>query len=68
MAWQWSVDRLKASGTWHGNDDVIIDKAQMMEEIQVLKNECTPNQAWESWDFVPDGLLVWEAWLKWYNK
>ena len=63
-----SVDRLKASGTWPGNDDVSIDKAQMTEKIQVLKNEYTPNQAWESWDFVPDGLLVWEAWLKWYNK
>ncbi|CAB9517603.1 Uncharacterized Nudix hydrolase [Seminavis robusta] len=20
---------------------------------------------WATWDFVPDGLLVWEAWLKW---
>ena len=33
-----SVDRLKASGTWPGNDDVGIDKAQMTEKIQVLKN------------------------------
>eukprot|EP00956_Cyclotella_meneghiniana_P002232 scaffold2511_cov25-Cyclotella_meneghiniana.AAC.1 len=62
-----SVDRLKASGTWPGNDDVGIDKAQMTEKIQMLKNEYTHNQAWDSWDFVPDGLLVWEAWLKWYN-
>lgn len=63
-----SVDRLKASGTWHGNDDSGIHISEMMEKIQVLKNEYTYDQAWESWDFVPDGLLVWEAWLKWYNK
>jgi isopentenyldiphosphate isomerase len=23
--------------------------------------------AWESWDFVPDGLLVWEAWARFLN-
>jgi hypothetical protein len=22
---------------------------------------------WLTWDYVPDGLLVWEAWLKWQN-
>ena len=22
------------------------------------------NEVWAEWDFVPDGLLVWEAWLK----
>ncbi|GKZ00935.1 hypothetical protein MPSEU_001045000 [Mayamaea pseudoterrestris] len=23
---------------------------------------------WEAWDFVPDGLLVWEAWLEYQSK
>jgi 8-oxo-dGTP pyrophosphatase MutT (NUDIX family) len=23
---------------------------------------------WITWDYVPDGLLVWEAWLKWQNN
>jgi 8-oxo-dGTP pyrophosphatase MutT (NUDIX family) len=23
---------------------------------------------WAAWDFVPDGLLVWEAWLNWLQK
>ena len=65
-----SVDRLKAGGSWlkvaARNYDGI-DNAQMMENIQVLRNEYA-HQAWDSWDFVPDGLLVWEEWLKWYNK
>jgi isopentenyldiphosphate isomerase len=23
---------------------------------------------WITWDYVPDGLLVWDAWLKWQNN
>lgn len=23
------------------------------------------DSAWKNWDYVPDGLLVWEAWLQW---
>ena len=23
------------------------------------------NEPWASWDYVPDGLLVWQAWLEW---
>ena len=29
-------------------------------------NDIIPNP--NTWDFVPDGLLVWVAWLKWINK
>ena len=65
-----SVDRLKVSGLWPGyasGSDVGIDNASMMEKIKVLGNEYA-HQACASWDFVPDGLLVWKEWLKWYNK
>ena len=23
---------------------------------------------WTTWDYVPDGLLVWEAWLDWQGR
>ena len=64
-----SVDRLKAGGSWLGCAAINygIDNAPMTEKVQVLRNEYA-HQAWDTWDFVPDGLLVWEEWLKWYSK
>ena len=26
--------------------------------------ECDDGLDWKNWDFVPDGLLVWDAWLQ----
>ena len=53
------------SGYWPGESPYAL----------VLENEY-PRQAgdefdsidWLTWDYVPDGLLVWEAWLKWQNS
>lgn len=40
--------------------------------IQSSRKGCAPDiplddsvRRWDSWDFVPDGLLVWEGWLQW---
>ena len=39
-----------------------------------LQREKTPNEidygdgSWRSWDFVPDGLLVWESWVRWRGQ
>lgn len=28
----------------------------------------TQESEWASWDYVPDGLMVWEAWLEWQSQ
>lgn len=49
-----SINRLKEKGTWPGE----------YGEIANIEVE-DPEAEWATWDFVPDGLLVWEAWEKW---
>jgi isopentenyldiphosphate isomerase len=63
-----SIQRLAEKKAWPGAYPVIQSK---------WKGSKPPNDEykggggrggdgdWETWDFVPDGLLVWEAWLKW---
>ena len=52
-----SINRLKDRGNWPGsgigtdNTMLEIDRASGFEG--------------ETWDYVPDGLLVWEAWVRW---
>ena len=29
------------------------------------RNDGVEEYQWRTWDFVPDGLLVWEAWVHW---
>mmetsp|Transcript_5364 Transcript_5364/g.6557 ORF Transcript_5364/g.6557 Transcript_5364/m.6557 type:complete len:477 (+) Transcript_5364:26-1456(+) len=56
-----SIDRLKARNAWPGDDfsddphvDGLIDTDEGTD--------------WKDWDFVPDGLLVWEAWEQWRRQ
>ena len=49
-----SIDRLVKLGTWPGGRDKYIAKDD--KELKAFVKE------WAFWDFVPDGLLVWEAW------
>jgi 8-oxo-dGTP pyrophosphatase MutT (NUDIX family) len=68
-----SIDRLVERGLWPGGTvedggDVGITRDQMEAKIGKLKHEYSNHLAWESWDFVPDGLLVWQAWLYWFNR
>ena len=74
VAGELSIDRLKERGVWPGtgaeneeeqkvtNDE---SEAKVMELKGKYDSDQEEDQPWESWDFVPDGLLVWVAWLKW---
>jgi isopentenyldiphosphate isomerase len=56
----YSVERLIQKKEWPGNkDDLMFLKATL--------NETKESDDTVEWDFVPDGLLVWVAWLKWMN-
>merc|ERR1712157_526866 len=54
-----SVNRLINKTEWPGNNDTFW-------KVQGSHWE-TNNHEWKIWDYVPDGLLVWEAWLE-YEK
>jgi len=58
-----SILRLRARGEWPGSEP----------PVQSASQGAAPNGAsyddedWTTWDFVPDGLLVWKAWLQWLD-
>jgi len=56
-----SIQRLKDAGTWPatGTDE---DALGMNDSFRYEGHD------WEEWDFVPDGLLVWKAWLQWMSE
>lgn len=77
VAGKLSIDRLKERGVWPGtgeddNDDERVANDEIEAKVKELKiknnNDEQEEQPWESWDFVPDGLLVWVAWVKWVNE
>jgi len=59
-----SIDRLASKKEWPGT----------YPPIQSTMNGSLPSGStfeysdWKEWDFVPDGLLVWEAWLQFMAK
>jgi len=55
-----SIDRLVMKGTWPGGRDKYIGKDN--KELKAFVKE------WAAWDFVPDGLLVWEAWTSFVDS
>ncbi len=65
-----SIERLVQKGDWPGSDfgwdggSVVTSN----ERIQKIKNKYHNKLSWETWDFVPDGLMVWESWVNWWNK
>jgi 8-oxo-dGTP pyrophosphatase MutT (NUDIX family) len=62
-----SIDRLVGGAYWPGGIPSS-EGVQLNEKIDYVKKQYANDQAWETWDFVPDGLLVWEAWLKWFKS
>ena len=52
-----SIKRLEAQGAWPGSRPIIQSSSQGRLAMDKTDVE------WRNWDFVPDGLLVWEAWL-----
>jgi 8-oxo-dGTP pyrophosphatase MutT (NUDIX family) len=61
VAGRLSINRLIDKGTWPGTVIKFESASEAMTE-QTDESE----QDYSSWDFVPDGLLVWEAWVRWF--
>jgi len=63
-----SVNRLIDQNKWPGEDNKLwsVSNSGKNEEIEGLKesDKLLKNDGyeWNTWDFVPDGLLVWQAW------
>ena len=51
-----SIGRL--AGKWPGRESDVMEALSNIDDTSIERHE-------DSWDYVPDGLLVWIAWLKW---
>jgi 8-oxo-dGTP pyrophosphatase MutT (NUDIX family) len=60
-----SIQRFADAETWPGSYPPIQsrNKGCLVEEETGIEATETTDE-WKEWDFVPDGLLVWEAWLE----
>lgn len=58
-----SINRLKERGEWPGSGDESDNELAPSDHLQNLEGA-----DWSTWDFVPDGLLVWEAWVRWRKQ
>lgn len=69
-----SINKLVQSGQWPGigDDDLESSILKSAFSSKLLKegedNIDASSLNWREWDFVPDGLLVWMAWLQWLQK
>jgi isopentenyldiphosphate isomerase len=59
-----SIQRFQAKGEWPGSEPPIQSTSQGAAPADVSYD----SDDWMAWDFVPDGLLVWEAWLQWLDE
>ena len=59
-----SIQRFQAKGEWPGSEPLIQSASQGAAPDDVSSD----SDDWMAWDFVPDGLLVWEAWLQWLDE
>lgn len=57
-----SIDRLRNSGSWPGSETDALNLIRMANH-----GECAASHD-EQWDYVPDGLLVWVAWVQWLQN
>lgn len=55
-----SIQRLRNNNQWPGTSSSDNEHGSSKERNQIEKIQ--------NWDFVPDGLLVWEAWLKYIEE
>lgn len=58
-----SIQRLVAQQEWPGQFPAIQSKWEGTKPPEEYASG-----EWMTWDFVPDGLLVWEAWLNWRRQ
>jgi len=63
---QLCVRRMLSSGSWPGE----VPRAIRLENqhSSSVGDHYKGEEDWTTWDYVPDGLLVWEAWLRWHNN
>lgn len=60
-----SIQRLVSKKDWPGTFPAVQSKWKGNLPSDDRKFETDGTEDWATWDFVPDGLLVWEAWLRW---
>ena len=72
-----SIQRFASQKTWPGTYPPIQSRYQGSLELRnpgnidddaAVSHETENDIDWMEWDFVPDGLLVWEAWLKFLDQ
>mmetsp|Transcript_20936 Transcript_20936/g.29550 ORF Transcript_20936/g.29550 Transcript_20936/m.29550 type:complete len:506 (-) Transcript_20936:80-1597(-) len=71
QAAQLSINRLKQVGEWPGTypqDDNNNEDENSSAGVVASSDTHNDNDDWKQWDFVPDGLLVWNAWIEWYHN
>ena len=59
-----SIARLAEKGDWPGG--LGSGNVKHTEDVKLLHDKC--DEEWENWDFVPDGLLVWQAWTSYISQ
>jgi 8-oxo-dGTP pyrophosphatase MutT (NUDIX family) len=59
-----SIDRLVKSGVWPDKEHRIINgtKRSIGDKQLTVNTEVASKYSADTWDYVPDGLLVWNAW------
>ena len=62
-----SIQRLAEKRSWPGSYPPIQSawNGELQQEADSAQSEA---HDWGAWDFVPDGLLVWDAWLNWLER
>ena len=63
LAAEASINRLVKQGSWPGN---LLGSENIPVDNEIISNrkECNDEN---TWNFVPDGLLVWKAWKSFVN-
>jgi isopentenyldiphosphate isomerase len=60
------IERMVESKTWPGSTTpYALRRAQKGRTTDTTQTAIGENEVWKTFDYVPDGLLVWEAWLRW---
>ena len=62
-----SIQRLAKDRSWPGSYPPIQSAWNGVLQ-QEADSSVSEGHDWASWDFVPDGLLVWDAWLNWLQR
>ena len=59
-----SIERLASTNEWPGSYPPVQSTVTGSMPTKVIFDD----SGWKQWDFVPDGLLVWGAWLEYIAK